>query len=58
MTLEKFVKQSENEVSRDQSYLAGKEMKFNFDTAISRMETNDELVDLEKEFENLPEKEK
>lgn len=58
MTLEKFVKQSENEVSRDQSYLAGKDMKFNFDTSISRMETNDELVDLEKEFENLPGKEK
>ena len=54
--LKKFANNSETEISNDQSYLNGKDMKFNFDKAISAMETNNDLADLETVFENLPEK--
>ncbi|MEI6773776.1 MAG: hypothetical protein WCL18_02960 [bacterium] len=55
---EKFVSNSENEVSTDQEYLDGQDMQLNFKKTISGMENNLDMADLEKDIENLPDTKK
>ena len=56
--LQRFVSNSENEVSKNQAYLDEKNMELNFKKTIAKIENNRDMADLEKDIENLPDTKK